>query len=86
MGMASAYGIVKNHGGWISVDSELEKGTSVQVFLPVVKLEPKPEVKSGIGSFKASRTILIIEDDDLFIRAVQAVLQRIVCRPSGRNI
>lgn len=36
MGMAAVYGIVKNHGGWISVGSELGKGTVVRVCLPSV--------------------------------------------------
>ena len=34
LGMAAAYGIVKNHGGWIGVDSKLGKGTTVRIFLP----------------------------------------------------
>ena len=35
LGMAAAYGIVKNHGGWISVNSEPDLGTAVHVYLPV---------------------------------------------------
>jgi two-component system, cell cycle sensor histidine kinase and response regulator CckA len=37
LGMAAVYGIVKNHGGWISVDSQLGKGTVVRIYLPVVQ-------------------------------------------------
>ncbi len=37
MGMAAVYGIVKNHGGWIHVDSELGEGTAVRIYLPAVK-------------------------------------------------
>jgi PAS domain S-box-containing protein len=34
LGMAAAYGIVKNHGGWIGVDSEPGRGTTVQIYFP----------------------------------------------------
>ncbi len=37
LGMAAAYGIIKNHDGWMSVDSEPGKGTTVNILLPVRK-------------------------------------------------
>ena len=36
LGMAAAFGIVKNHDGWISVDSELGRGTMVKIYLPAI--------------------------------------------------
>ena len=36
LGMAAVYGIVKNHGGWIDIDSAPGKGTAVRIFLPTV--------------------------------------------------
>ena len=35
LGMAAVYGIVKNHGGWIGVDSEPDCGTTVQIYFPI---------------------------------------------------
>ena len=41
LGMAAVYGIIKNHNGWISVDSQLNQGTWVRIILPAS--EPKEE-------------------------------------------
>ena len=35
--MASAHGIVENHGGWIEVESQPEKGTLVKIYLPTAE-------------------------------------------------
>ena len=47
LGMAAVYGIIKNHGGWVSVDSETGKGTKVRIFLPKAEIasEEKDEKK-----------------------------------------
>jgi signal transduction histidine kinase len=44
LGMAAVYGIIKNHNGWISVDSQLDQGTRVRIILPASKRkEENPE-------------------------------------------
>lgn len=35
LGLSAAYGIVRNHGGFISIESELEKGSTVRLYLPI---------------------------------------------------
>jgi signal transduction histidine kinase len=39
MGMAAVHGIVKNHDGWIFVDSKLGKGTTISIYLPIAEME-----------------------------------------------
>jgi len=45
MGMAAVYGIVKNHGGWIGVDSRKGEGATVRIYLPVLQEVSKPAPK-----------------------------------------
>jgi two-component system cell cycle sensor histidine kinase/response regulator CckA len=78
LGLATVYGVVKQSGGYIAVDSEKGKGASFSVYLPRVEhaaaapdLGIAPAVKSGRGS----ETILLVEDEeslrklaDMFLR------------------
>ena len=81
MGMAAVYGIVKNHDGWISVDSELGKGTTVQIYLTAIEakeevkkevvLRPTVELATGEG------TILVIEDEEPLVELFRQILERL---------
>ena len=54
LGMAAAFGIVKNHGGWISVDSEVGRGTVVRIYIPVQSdygYMPRKDVLSILKDF-----------------------------------
>jgi CheY-like chemotaxis protein len=64
LGLATSYGIVRQSGGQIRLDSESGKGTTVQIFLPRVAAPPAP-YKKPIGRKVpgGSETILVLEDD-----------------------
>jgi len=77
LGMAAVYGIVKNHDGWITVDSQLDKGTMVRIYLPAVKVEVKEEPKPKMEPAKDTGTILVIEDEEVVIDVICAMLERL---------
>jgi PAS domain S-box-containing protein len=65
LGLATSYGIVRQSGGHICVESELGKGTTVKIFLPKVPA-PAPRSYKRPGADKlptGGETILVLEDD-----------------------
>ena len=65
LGLASAYGIVKGHGGFIEVQSKLNAGTTFNIFLPVVSKEEVKAVQKSAAEVKPSvrPTILLVDDE-----------------------
>ncbi|HMK49792.1 MAG TPA: ATP-binding protein, partial [Thermodesulfovibrionales bacterium] len=64
LGLAMVYGIVKQHGGHINVYSEIEKGTTFRIYLPLIQEaveDMKPEVIAPIET--GTETILLVEDE-----------------------
>jgi CheY-like chemotaxis protein len=78
LGLATVYGIVKQSGGYIWVDSAVGRGTTFEIYLPVVdeaietavEAPPVRELRGG------SHTILLAEDDGAVRRLARDVLTR----------
>jgi PAS domain S-box-containing protein len=75
LGLATVYGIVKQHEGWVEVATQPGAGTTFSVFLPAIPLAateaavpPAPALRGG------TETILLVEDDS----AVRLVTRRIL--------
>lgn len=65
LGLAQVYGIIRQHGGYIDVTSNLERGTTFSVYLPAVEVaEETPAGANGSPSRISGReTILLVEDN-----------------------
>jgi PAS domain S-box-containing protein len=82
LGLATVFGIVKQHRGWIRVESELGKGTRFQIYLPAVS----PPAEAKLAALKpkprgGSETILLVEDD-----APVRVVTKILLEKSGYHV
>ncbi len=66
LGLATVYGIVKQHEGWINVTSEPGKGTCFEVYFPASDRVPEPEAASASTSGEMPRgfeRVLVVEDE-----------------------
>ncbi len=77
LGMAAVYGIVRNHAGWIVVNSTLGEGTEVKIFFPALQPLPRQEGIPGNRVVKGRGTILVIEDEEAVMNVSQAMLERL---------
>jgi two-component system cell cycle sensor histidine kinase/response regulator CckA len=77
LGLATAYGIVKQSGGHIWTYSEPGKGTTFRIYLPRVDEPAQPPAPTGEGTsaVRGSETVLLVEDDEALRAIIAEVLE-----------
>ncbi|MBW2095493.1 MAG: response regulator [Deltaproteobacteria bacterium] len=75
LGLASAYGIIKNHNGIIEVESKIGEGTTFTIYLPASqKMVQKDAGQEGI-ILRGPETVLLVDDEDMIIEVGAEILE-----------
>jgi signal transduction histidine kinase/ActR/RegA family two-component response regulator len=89
LGLATIYGIIQQHQGWIETHSQIGQGTTFTVFLPVSSKAPAlPTAESSRPVHRGgTETILLVEDEPSVLMMAKGILQRlgyqVITAPSG---
>jgi signal transduction histidine kinase/ActR/RegA family two-component response regulator len=91
LGLATVYGVVKQSGGYIWVESEVGKGSTFEVYLPQVneKESEQPVLKAPEAVAPGRETVLIVEDEsavcDLAAEFLRSAGYSVITAPDGKE-
>jgi len=77
LGLASAYGIIKNHDGIIDVYSEKGEGTTFNIYLPASEKKVIAEKELAEDVLKGSGTVLLVDDEEIIIDVAKSILEQL---------
>jgi len=75
LGLASVYGIVKNHNGVINVSSEEGIGSTFEIFLPSSKIKVQKDEKIQEKAIRGHETVLIVDDESRVLEVSKGMLE-----------
>jgi PAS domain S-box-containing protein len=89
LGLASAYGIIKNHNGVIDVETEIDRGTTFKIYLPISNKQVLKENSADGKTYKGRETILLVDDEEMIADIGKRILEklgyRVLLAESGKS-
>ena len=81
LGLTSTYGIIKDHGGFVRVYSEKDRGSTFNLYLPAHEGGVIEEKKTDHAALRGSETILFVDDEEMIAEVVENWLKRLGYNP-----
>ncbi|MDY6986463.1 MAG: response regulator [Thermodesulfobacteriota bacterium] len=89
LGLASVYGIIKAHGGYIDVYSEEGCGATFEIYMPAVEREVPKEMGAQTELLKGNQTVLLVDDEAMVASVANRMLKKlgyeVVTASSGKE-
>jgi len=77
LGLASVYGIIKNHEGFINVDSQKDRGAQFEIYLPASR-KPAPPQQIAVEEFShGHETVLLVDDEEMIVDVGKRMLEKL---------
>jgi PAS domain S-box-containing protein len=70
LGLSTVLGIVKAHGGFINVDSEIDQGTCFTIYLPAVTNSEEEQLTERLPVFEGNGQVILVVDDEASVREI----------------
>jgi two-component system, cell cycle sensor histidine kinase and response regulator CckA len=77
LGLASAFGIIKSHNGYIDVQSRLGHGATFVIYLPATEEEVREQEEKVVELVPGTETILLVDDEHAILDACSAMLEKL---------
>jgi two-component system cell cycle sensor histidine kinase/response regulator CckA len=89
LGLASAYGIIKNHKGVIDVESKQGIGTTFSLYLPASQTEVSHGEDASDGLLRGTETVLLVDDEAMIMQVGKGILEalgyKVLTAASGKE-
>ncbi len=78
MGLAMVYSIVRNHNGHVDVESEVNRGSTFRIFLPLVEPEKVPAARTDESDvLRGSGVVLLVDDEEIVLTVAKTMLSQL---------
>jgi len=75
LGLSVVYGIVRQHGGHVRIESEVNKGTRVHIYWPAAEVPQAASVAAAEPTAAAKTKVLVVDDEPVVLKFVAKVLE-----------